>query len=255
MADENTTDSTAATEATDQSATDQTGTPSDTSTTQTTDQKTDDEAPAKTLLTDDAKDTSDDKADSTADGTGEKGSDDKTAGDDKADETAELFGAPEGDYTLSLPEGVEVDTKALEAIAPVAKQLGLSDKGMSLIASTYAEKVLPGVVEGFEEQIQRNIAATHKEWADQTMELVKTDPAFKGEPLSAVQQTAAKAIDRFGGDELRKFFDETGGGNHPAMVRAFYLAGSAISEDTTFERGDKGSKPKSTVDKFYGEQT
>jgi hypothetical protein len=39
------------------------------------------------------------------------------------------------------------------------------------------------------------------------------------------------------------------------MMKFAYLAGSAISEDTTFERGDKGSKPKSTVDKFYGEQT
>jgi hypothetical protein len=36
------------------------------------------------------------------------------------------------------------------------------------------------------------------------------------------------------------------------MLKFAFLAGSAISEDTTFERGGSSTKPKTSVEKFYG---
>lgn len=242
MAEENTTDSTQTTTApTD----DQSGTAStDTSTTdQETQTQTDDtDGGDKTILTstDDA---------STDDQSGDDTSDDTTA----TAQPNEFFGAPEGDYELTgLPEGTEIDTRALEAVSPVAKEMGLSNEGLSKIAGVYAEKVLPQVVEDLTDRLQRDVAAQHATWANEAAELVKTDPVFEGRPLPEVQKVAAKFIDRFGGEDFRKFLDVTGLGNHPAMIKIAYQGGNAISEDTTFERGNKGPKPKSTVEKFYG---
>lgn len=169
-----------------------------------------------------------------------------------ADAKAALFGAPESDYEITgLPEGMAIDTEALAQFSPLAKELGLSNEGMSKVAAAYAN-ILPKVTEGVVEGIQRDIAAQHATWATETLEAVKTDPAFAGKQLSEVQQTASKALDRFGGEAFRQYLNDTGLGNHPDMVKFAFLAGSAISEDTTFERGGVTTTPKSSVDKFYG---
>lgn len=174
----------------------------------------------------------------------------------KEAEHAKLFGAPEGDYEVTgLPEGMAVDKVALEVFTPVAKELGLSNEGMSKVVSVYAEKVLPIVTQQVVDGIQQDVVATHAQWATETNEMLKTDAAFEGKKLSEVQQVAAKTLDRFGGPDFRSFLEETGIGNHPAMVKMAYLVGTAISEDTTFERGNTAPKPKTSVEKFYGQQT
>lgn len=190
--------------------------------------------------------------------TGAPAAEPETPPEDKPEATPEeqaraaLFGAPEGDYEVAgLPEGVEVDKDAVAALSPVAKELGLSNEGFSKIAQVYASQVLPKVTEQVTGAIEQNIAATHAQWATEATDLVKTDPAFGGKALGEVQQLSAKALDRFGGPEFRTFLNETGLGNHPAMLKFAYLAGSAISEDTSFERGNPTPRPKTSVEKFY----
>ncbi len=169
-----------------------------------------------------------------------------------ADAKAALFGVPEGDYEpAGLPEGTVIDKAALEAVTPVARELGLSNEGFSKLAGVYAEKVLPQVTEAVTSQILAQSAATTAGWATEAIEAVKTDAAFGGKPLAEVQAISAKALDRFGGSEFRQYLADTGLGNHPAMLKAMFLAGSAIAEDTTFERGGTPTQPKSRVDKFY----
>ena len=173
-----------------------------------------------------------------------------------ADAHAALFGVPEGDYVpAGLPEGTVIDKAALDAVTPVARELGLSNEGFSKLAGVYAEKVLPQVTEAVTSQIMAQSAATTAGWATETTEAVKTDPAFGGKQLSEVQAVAAKALDRFGGTEFRQYLADTGLGNHPAMMKAMFLAGSAIAEDTTFERGGPVITPKSREDKFYPKAT
>lgn len=162
-----------------------------------------------------------------------------------------LFGAPDTGYEISgLPEGMTVDKEALAAFEPIAKELGLSNEGMSKVAAAYAG-ILPKVTENVVMGIQNDIAAQHSAWANESIEMVKSDPVFGGKPLTEIQQVSAKALDRFAGPEFRTFLEETGLGNHPGMVRAFYQAGSAISEDTTFERGGAAVAPKSRTDLYY----
>jgi hypothetical protein len=215
-------------------------------------QPADDDAAPGTLLTSPAE--SDKDADADADKGADKEADADADADKDADPAAKFLGAPEGDYELSgLPEGTEIDAEALAAVAPVAKELNLSNEGLSKIAGVYAEKVLPGVVDRVQEGIMRDVSAQHAAWASEAVELVKTDPVFEGKPLADVQRVSAKALDRFFGPEFRTFLDQTGLGNHPQMLKGMYTVGSRIAEDDTFERGGSpAAKPKSRTELYYG---
>lgn len=260
MADENLTDETNSNPetATPTDATDPTA--SDTS---TTDQSKEPEAKA-------------DDADP-LDGKGGLG-DDPNAPKEGEDETPnDLLGAPEGDYELELPDGMALDAEALKEFAPVAKEANLSNAGLSKLAST----AYPLVEKQVTNAMATQVVAQRKEWDAASRTLVQggkdaegkpiaADPAFNGDNLDTVMSVAAKAIDRFAGDTLypnvkfdqekgemvpgtfRDFLKTTGIGNHPAMVRAFYLAGKEISEDSDFHRsGDVPKAKMSREEKYY----
>jgi hypothetical protein len=173
-----------------------------------------------------------------------------------AEARAALYGAPEGDYELpALPEGQTVDTDALAAATPLAKELNLSNEGFGKLVNLYATEIMPKVQDKVVDGLQKDIVAQHAAWASESMEMLQNDEMFKGLKLPDVQAVAAKALDRFGGSEIREFLNTTGLGNHPAFLKAFYQIGTAISEDTTFERGGTAPAAKSRTEKFYGPQT
>jgi hypothetical protein len=258
MAEENPTDEATSTEATQTDVTDQTA--SDTSTTEPK------EPEAKT----------DGQADP-LDATGGLGDDPNAPKEGEDDTPNDLLGAPEGDYELELPDGMALDADALKEFAPVAKEANLSNAGLSKLASTaypLVEKQVTNAMAG-------QVVAQRKEWDAASRTLVQggkdaegkpiaADPAFNGDNLDTVMSVAAKAIDRFAGDTLypnvkfdqekgemvpgtfRDFLKTTGIGNHPAMVRAFYLAGKEISEDSDFHRsGDVPKAKMSREEKYY----
>lgn len=193
--------------------------------------------------------------------------DDEKSADAAADAArAELFGAPEADaaYVIEgLPEGTIIDQAALDAITPLARELNLSNAGMSKFAQVYAEKVLPSVTNQVLNGVNADVAATQKAWVTEATTLVQggaledgtkiaPDPAFAGKTMKEVQSVAAKAIDRFGGADFRQFCEETGMGNHPALLKFAFLAGSKISEDTGLERGGgQPAIPKTREEKYF----
>ena len=181
-----------------------------------------------------------------------------------------LFGAPEEgtDYTLKgLPKGVTIDSEALAAVAPVARELNLSNDGLSKLVGVYAETVLPRVTQQITDQVNTDVAALRSAWATDARaavlggtnaagETVTPDPIFGGKPLKDVQTVAARALDRFGGAEFREFIDANGLGNHPQMLRFAYQAGALIGEDTELPRGgDPADKPKTREEKYYKRTT
>ncbi len=198
---------------------------------------------------------------------GEQGDDAKT--EDEPPANAAMFGAPdEGtDYEIAgLPEGVTIDKDALAAVTPLARELNLSNEGLSKLAGVYTESVLPGVVKQMESDLQAQAAQLSKDWAidarasvtggkNAAGEDVQADPVYAGRNLAEVQQVSAKALDRFGGEGFREFLDSHGLGNHPQMLRFAFAAGSAIGEDTSCERGGGvPSAPLSREEKYYGKQ-
>lgn len=127
--------------------------------------------------------------------------------------------AEAADYTdFELPEGVEVDASALDAAKPLFKELGLDQAGAQKLVEFYASKL--GEVAG---TISAQAEALVAEWQGQ----IKQDWGAK---YDANLSVAAKAV-QLGGPELRDALNETGAGNHPAIIKFFHQIGSTISED------------------------
>lgn len=180
---------------------------------------------------------------------------------DRDADSAVLFGAPEGDagYELTdLPEGVTIDADLLAKVSPVAKQLNLSNAGLSLLA----KEVLPHVQQQALGVLEGQITEQRRTWETEAREAVAGKVelkneigkalSFDGKPMKEVKQVAAKALDHLAPKGFREFLDETGLGVHPMMVALAYNAGKNIAEETDFEASaNANAQPKSRVEKYY----
>lgn len=149
---------------------------------------------------------------------------DETEGDQAGGKKPE--GAPEK-YEFTNPEGVEFDSEVLAPYTEVAKELGLSQEA--------AQKILDKMGPTIQARQQAAIEATHGEWKNQTT----TDKEIGGDKLAENLAVAKKALDTFGTPELRDLLVQTGLGNHPEIIRAFFRAGKQISEDSVVMGGNK----------------
>lgn len=147
-------------------------------------------------------------------------------------EQAKPQGAPEK-YEFKVPEGVQLDDKAQTVFSEVARELNLTQEA--------AQKVL--------DKMGPVIAGRHAEALTQAkaqwVEAAQTDKEYGGEKLAENLSVAKKALDQFGTPELRTLLNESGLGNHPEIIRAFFRAGKAISEDKFVPAtgdGPKGAK-------------
>lgn len=137
-------------------------------------------------------------------------------------------GAPEK-YEFKAPEGQKFDDTVLGAYSEIAKELNLPQEA----AQKLLDKVAPVIQARQAEQIE----AVRTAWG----ESAKTDKEFGGDKLTENLAVAKKALDTLGTPELKKLLNESGLGNNPEVIRAFYRAGKAISEDK-FVAG-KGTPP------------
>lgn len=128
---------------------------------------------------------------------------------------------PAEDFKFEVPEGVELDEGDLAAFKDILKDDKLTKQQQAQKVLDLAVKREQARAEGFAKQVG--------EWA----ETVKADPEL-GKPENLA--TAKTVIDTFGDDEIRTLLNDTGMGNHPAVVRLCLKIGKAISEDT-FARG------------------
>lgn len=142
-------------------------------------------------------------------------------------------------YTFTAPEGTEYDPEILESFSGAAKEAGLTqDAAQKLI-----EKMAPAIAARQVDQIQ----AIHKEWQESST----ADKEFGGEKLAENLGVARKALNTFGTPELQKLLDDTGLGNHPEVIRAFFRAGKAISEDKFVSGSPAGSGKASAANVLY----
>jgi len=156
----------------------------------------------------------------------------KPAGDEKPDP---LDTVPEdGKYTLTMPEGVEVDQGLLDAISPEFKAAGLTTRQ----AQTLAEKFIAyrkGEVEAQEQRWGETVAG----WFD----AAKADKEMGGDNWDATVASAQRAIQKLGTPALRDYMEATGGGNHPELIRFASRVGALLREDSP-PRGGAGGGGK-----------
>ncbi|PIO96214.1 hypothetical protein CJ014_26615 [Pleomorphomonas carboxyditropha] len=147
---------------------------------------------------------------------------------DPADEVPE-----DGRYDFGLPEGMALDSKLAEAMSPVLKDIGLTRGQAQALAGALAA------------HRQAEAGTGAKEWADiQTgwVNSARKDAEIGGARWDASVATAQGALARFGTPGLRAFLTESGGGNHPEVIRFMARVGNAIAEDRP-ESGGAGARP------------
>ena len=169
-------------------------------------------------------------------------SDDKT--DDKDSDAADTeFTREDLDYSV-YPEGVELDDVSSEAFMGLAKEHSLSKAAVQELINLDAERT---------GRLMQEMNDQHQAQVDQWSADTRADKEIGGTKLDDSLATAAKAVDAFGKDlGLKELFNQTGLGDHPAIIKVFTRIGKAISEDQLLT-GRESEQPKSAANVLYGE--
>lgn len=149
----------------------------------------------------------------------------------------------DGKYTLKMPEGVEVDSELLDAIAPKLKAKG------------YTHRETQELVDDFIKTQQARGAKQGEAWS-QTIskwaEDAKADKEIGGQNWSGTVTNAQRVINQFSTPALKEYLNATGGGNHPEMIRFMAKVGAVIKEDNPATGGAEGaSKPAEAAYRLF----
>lgn len=155
--------------------------------------------------------------------------------------------APVDYETLKIPDGSLLSQEELAAVKKEAK-----DKGLTL---DQAQGVLGMKNDATKALVARQNAAFVKAREDWRTSW-KNDPEYGGDKLQESTEIAKRAWDRFADSELKTLADQTGFGDHPAVLKMMARIGRMFSEDTLV-RGSLGGvsdkKPPEQV--LYGKTT
>lgn len=145
-------------------------------------------------------------------------------------------------YEFKAPEGTQLNPEVIGKFEGVAKELGLSQEAAQKVVDAMAPQLAAAQAAQFE--------TVKTEWADSA----RTDKEFGGDKLNENLAVAKKALDTFGTPELRTLLNDTGLGNHPEIIRAFYRAGQKISGSNFVPGGAAGATPASAAATLYPNQ-
>jgi len=152
--------------------------------------------------------------------------------------------APEK-YELKLPKDTLLKPTVVERIAAEAKAQGLTNEQ----AQALLEREDRAVKE-FRGEQQVFLDTKKVEWKEAS----STDEEIGGENFARNSELAARVVNRFGTDALKREMDQTGYGNHPELVRLLVRIGHSMSEDQLVLPGAQPGGPKKTrAQKFYGD--
>lgn len=140
---------------------------------------------------------------------------------------------------IVLPENSSLSADMLAALKQQAAQIKLP---------------LP-VVQKWVEQENNRLDQQVKQQAHEKQEQVRvwaqeTRALYDEEEISR----AVRAADAFGGPELRQLLEETGLGNHPAIVRTFAAVGKRIAEDISVVGTAQANTDKTFTQALYAKQ-
>ena len=158
----------------------------------------------------------------------------QTEGDKVDSEAAKPVGAPER-YEFTAPEGRTFDAQVIEQFSDVAKELNLPQDA--------AQKVLDKMAPVLAARQSEAVSAVKAEWEASA----KSDKEFGGDKLQENLGAAKRALDQYGTPELKALLNESGMGNHPEVIRAFYRIGKTLSEDKVVTGQTPSSKSAAQV--------
>lgn len=152
------------------------------------------------------------------------------------------------DFTkVKLPDGMTLDTPLLTAVEPIFKELQLTQENASKLVEAHAKALAAA-------EVQRE--ADFKTWmADQVKQHQATLRKEWGLQHDANLQIAQRGLARITSPAMKALLDETGLGNHPEFVKAFFQVGKMVSEDTPPANPLPASTKRSAAEVLYGATT
>lgn len=157
-------------------------------------------------------------------------------------EDAKPTGAPEV-YEFKAPEGMTLDEKAVETFSPMLKELNLSQEAAQKLMDSYASFQAAKA-----QEMMAAITIQREAWVSEA----KADKEIGGQAFDSNLKAGKAFVGKFGSPELIKVLNDTGLGDHPAVIKAFVKAGLAMSEDKHVSGSEAPPKERSLVDRLYG---
>jgi hypothetical protein len=145
-------------------------------------------------------------------------------------------------YEFVAPEGAQLNPEVMAKFEGVAKELGLTQEAAQKVVDAMGPQIAAAQKAQFE--------TVKTQWADSA----RTDKEFGGEKFAENLAVATKALDAFGTPELRTLLNDTGLGNHPEIIRAFFKAGQKISGSNFVAGGASGAASASAAATLYPNQ-
>jgi len=148
-------------------------------------------------------------------------------------------GAVPDSYELpEPPQGLEADPKLLDIMSPVLREAGITDKQFAKLAPAYYEVEVARM-----QREAREVDQQIESWREE----VRDDPQIGGDNLAETGQMCKTALSRLCDNEehhkdVVELLQDTGIGNHRAIVRLLRNAGMRLSDDT-FVGAASGAAP------------
>jgi hypothetical protein len=146
------------------------------------------------------------------------------------------------DIKLNFPDGVVVDKELVEKFTPLAKEFGLKNDQAQKLVDMYVERN-----KAQQTAVTEAWTGQQKEWAAAN----RADKDIGGQAYDANVEMARSAIDRFGGDVLRKEIDALGIGDNPALLKAWVAVGKAMSPDHVGRIGNRANQGNADEEAQY----
>lgn len=168
--------------------------------------------------------------------------------------------APLPTYEFTLPEGISLDKEKLGTFQKELGDFQLKSKADQAAMQEFGQKLVDRYVAETNETIQRlnehYTNAFEKQKSDWKTSF-ESDPEIGGAKKEATLKSALEFIQTHGGTkeqqaEFRTLMNQTGMGNHPAMIRMFAKAMSAMREGGPVPAPKPAVENKSKVAKRYG---
>jgi len=146
-------------------------------------------------------------------------------------------------YEFKAPEGMTIAPETIETFTPVFKELGLDQvqaQKLIDISGPYITKQVTAAVDAAGQANLKVFQDMVKEWGAESKKELGADYQKK---LSVV----SKVMDRSGVKGIRELMNETGVGNHPAMIKFMTWVGEQFGQDTLADSGKKISDDPNAV--------
>ena len=159
-----------------------------------------------------------------------------------------------------LPDGIEADQTRVAEFNKELGEFARDTKVDAKLVQGLGQKLIDRHVSELQATAQKIAESYQKAWEDQSKswyEQFVKDPEIGGNRQETTTAAAREFIRKHGGTseqqtELRTVLEQTGLGNHPALIRVFAKANSDLSEGKLVPAGKPPAAPQSRKQRFYG---